>query len=76
MHAQPLGFGHTGLVSDLFGMTGRKLLERLDFPEWWRGEVLEELGLDLVVEREATSTKVDVSGAPERPSWAPTPAVW
>ncbi|HWI08959.1 MAG TPA: hypothetical protein VNT54_15765, partial [Solirubrobacteraceae bacterium] len=40
VHAQLLAFGHTCPVSDLFGRQGRELLERLDFPEPWRGGVL------------------------------------
>src|SRR5580765_3123474 len=40
VHAQLLAFGHTCPVSDLFGRAGRELLERLDFPEPWRGGVL------------------------------------
>jgi transposase len=40
VHAQLLAFGHACPVSDLFGATGRRLLERLEFPEPWRGGVL------------------------------------
>jgi transposase len=36
VHAQLLAFGHTCPVSDLFGRSGRELLERLEFPEPWR----------------------------------------
>src|SRR5438132_33614 len=39
VHAQLLAFGHSCPVSDLFGVKGRRLLERLDFPEPWRGGV-------------------------------------
>ena len=39
IHAQLLTFGHSCPVSDLFGREGRKLLDRLDFPEPWRGGV-------------------------------------
>jgi transposase len=39
VHAQLLAFGHGCPVSDLFGRTGRELLQRLDFPEPWRGGV-------------------------------------
>src|SRR2546428_10117710 len=37
VHAQLLAFGHTCPVADLFGAKGRRLLERLDFPDPWRG---------------------------------------
>ena len=40
VHAQLLAFGHACPVSDLFGVRGRELLERLEFPEPWRGNVL------------------------------------
>jgi len=40
VHAQLLAFGHACPVSDLFGRRGRELLERLDFPEPWRGGVM------------------------------------
>ena len=40
IHAQLLAFGHTCPVSDLFGRQGRQLLERLEFPDPWRGYVL------------------------------------
>jgi transposase len=41
VHAQLLAFGHTCPVSDLFGARGRELLERLDFPEPWRSNVVD-----------------------------------
>ena len=40
VHAQLMAFGHACPVSDLFGVRGRELLERLDFPDPWRGNVL------------------------------------
>jgi transposase len=40
VHAQLLAFGHSCPVSDLFGIQGRRLLDRLEFPEPWRGNVL------------------------------------
>ena len=45
MHAQLLAFGHTCPVSDLFGREGRELLERLEFPEPWRGGVLASVAM-------------------------------
>jgi transposase len=45
VHAQLLAFGHTCPVSDLFGATGRGLLERMDFPEPWRAGVLAAVAL-------------------------------
>jgi transposase len=40
VHAQLLAFGHPCPVSDLFGVRGRELLERLELPEPWRSNVL------------------------------------
>ena len=45
IHAQLLAFGHACPVSDLFGLAGRRLLERLEFPEPWRGGVLAALAM-------------------------------
>jgi transposase len=40
VHAQLLAFGHTCLVSDLFGTKGRLLLGRLEFPQPWSDAVI------------------------------------
>ncbi len=40
VHSALIAFGHACPVSDLFGVRGRRLLERLDFPEPWRSDVL------------------------------------
>ena len=40
-----MAFGHTCPVSDLFGARGRLLLERLQFPEPWRADVLAAVAL-------------------------------
>jgi transposase len=45
VHSALMGFGHACPVSDLFGMAGRELLERLDFPDPWRGDVLAAVAL-------------------------------
>jgi transposase len=45
VHAQLLAFGHPCPVSDLFGVGGRRLLDRLEFPEPWRGNVLAAVGM-------------------------------
>src|SRR5213592_4576512 len=45
VHAQLMAFGHRCPVSDLFGAQGRELLERLAFPEPWRGGVLSAVAL-------------------------------
>ncbi|MGH2712971.1 MAG: IS110 family transposase [Thermoleophilaceae bacterium] len=55
VHAQLLAFGHTCPVSDLFGRSGRKLLERLEFPEPWRGAVLAAVAMIDELEREISA---------------------
>jgi transposase len=40
VHSSLMCFGHPCPVSDLFGAAGRQLLERLEFPEPWRSDVL------------------------------------
>jgi transposase len=45
VHSELVAFGHSCPVSDLFGRRGRELLERLDFPEPWRGGVLAAVAL-------------------------------
>jgi transposase len=45
VHAQLLAFGHRCPVSDLFGRSGRELLDRLEFPEPWRDGVLASVAM-------------------------------
>jgi transposase len=45
IHATLITFGHPCPVSDLFGVAGRELLERLAIPEPWRGTVEASLSL-------------------------------
>jgi transposase len=52
VHAQLMAFGHACPVSDLFGAGGRELLERLAFPEPWRGGVLAAIALIDDLERQ------------------------
>jgi transposase len=40
VHSSLMAFGHPCPVSDLFGRSGRELLERLEFPDPWRTDVL------------------------------------
>jgi hypothetical protein len=54
-------------VSDLFGVAGRKLLDRLDIPEPWRGHVDASLMLIDQLDRQG-----DRGGrAPETPPFVP-----
>jgi transposase len=45
LRAALMGFGHACPVSDLFGATGRRLLERPAFPEPWRSDVVAAVAL-------------------------------
>ncbi len=54
IHAQLLAFGHRCPVSDLFGVQGRELLARLDFPEPWCGGVLAAVAMIDDLDREIT----------------------
>jgi transposase len=45
VHSSLIAFGHACPVSDLFGAQGRRLLERLEFPEPWRSDVLAAVAL-------------------------------
>ena len=52
VHAQLLAFGHACPVSDLFGASGRQLLERLEFPEPWCSNVLAAVAMIDDLDRE------------------------
>jgi transposase len=54
VHAQLMAFGHACPVSDLFGHRGRELLDRLEFPEPWRGGVLAAVALIDELDRQIT----------------------
>lgn len=45
IHASLMTFGYPCPVSDLFGVGGRELLDRLAFPEPWRGDIQASLRL-------------------------------
>ena len=45
IHATLMAFGHPCPVSDLFGVAGRRLLDGLELPEPWAGDVVAALRL-------------------------------
>ena len=45
VHSALMAFGHACPVSDLFGTAGRELLERIEFPDPWRADVLAAVAL-------------------------------
>jgi transposase len=52
IHATLMAFGHPCPVSDLFGAAGRRLLDRLELPELWAGDVTAALRLIEVLDGE------------------------
>jgi transposase len=68
VHAQLMAFGHGCAVTDLFGARGRALLERLDFPEPWRQNVLACVALidDLDAQIAAVERELRALGADHR----------
>jgi len=52
IHSTLITFGHPCPVSDLFGVAGRELLERLNIPEPWRGTLDASLHLIEDLERQ------------------------
>jgi transposase len=55
VHSALMCFGHACPVSDLFGIKGRELLERLDFPDPWRSNVLAAVALIDDLDRQVTA---------------------
>ena len=65
IHSTLITFGHSCPVTDLFGVAGRELLDRLDVPQPWRGTVDASLELIDYLERQIASinTQLRSSGA-------------
>ncbi|MCA1698308.1 MAG: hypothetical protein LC790_05125 [Actinobacteria bacterium] len=68
VHAQLLAFGHACPVSDLFGRSGRELLERLDFLDPWRDGVLAAVAM--IDELRSPASTASSSG------WGPITRTW
>ena len=68
IHATLISFGHPCPVTDLFGVAGRELLDRLDVPQPWRATVDASLHLidDLDRQIDAISRELRASGADHR----------
>ena len=60
VHAQLLAFGHPCPVSDLFGVRGRELLERIEFPEPWRANVLAAVAMIDELDREISAIEKEL----------------
>jgi transposase len=65
VHATLITFGHPCPVTDLFGVAGRELLNRLEIPQPWRGTVDASLQLmgDLEAQIDALNRELRGSGA-------------
>ena len=65
VHATLLTFGHPCPVSDLFGVAGRELLDRLAIPQPWRGTVDASLALidDLDRQIDEVNRSLRIGGA-------------
>jgi transposase len=65
IHATLLSFGHPCPVTDLFGVAGRELLDRLAVPGPWRGTIDASLALidDLDDEIDLVNRRLRLSGA-------------
>jgi transposase len=65
IHATLISFGHPCPVTDLFGVAGRELLDRLDLPQPWRGTVDARLRLidDLDRQIDSINKRLRASGA-------------
>jgi transposase len=65
IHATLITFGHSCPVSDLFGVAGRELLDRLAIPEPWRGTVEASPALidELDAEIDLVNRRLRLSGA-------------
>src|SRR4051794_13174625 len=68
IHATLIAFGHPCPVSDLFGLAGRELLDRLEIPDPWRTNVDVALGLidDLELQIASLTVELKRQGADHR----------
>jgi transposase len=68
IHAALIAFGYHCPVADLFGVAGRRLLDSLEFPEPWKGNVKASLALidDLDQRIDEIARRLRRSGADHR----------
>jgi len=57
IHSTMITFGHPCPVTDLFGVAGRELLDRLEVPEPWRGTI--DASLQLIDDLEARIAQIN-----------------
>ncbi len=63
IHSTLMAWGRPCPVSDLFGVRGRELLERLEVPEPWRSHVTTAVSLIDDLDREVTAIEKELRGA-------------
>jgi transposase len=69
IHSTPINFGRPRPVTDLFGVEGRALLERLEVPEPWRSNVAASVALiDDLEEQITPSTAASRRATPTTPT--------
>ena len=71
IHATLLAFGHPCPVSDLFGAAGRRLLQRLELPEPWAGDVAAALRLIDVLDGEINDCEAGLRRAGAEHAYVP-----
>jgi transposase len=68
IHSTLITFGHPCPVSDLFGVAGRQLLDRLALPQPWRGTVDASLELIDYLERQVATINLELrAGGADHP---------
>jgi transposase len=68
IHSTMMTFGHPCPVTDLFGVAGRELLDRLAIPQPWRGTVDASLDLIDYLERQIDQIERELrAGGADRP---------
>ena len=69
IHSTMITFGHPCPVSDLFGVAGRELLDRLEVPQPWRGTIDASLELIDDLERQIAQINTELrAGGADHPS--------
>ncbi len=71
IHSTLINFGRPCPVTDLFGVEGRELLERLEVPEPWRSNVTASVALIDDLETQITEINREAQGRPRRPPLHP-----
>jgi transposase len=74
IHSTLINFGRPCPITDLSGAEGRRLLERLEVPEPWRGNVSASVELIDDLERQIAEINRPAQGRPRRPPLHPAAA--